>query len=281
MLKEEIISKYINCLDDRDLPKEVIFLNSHYIYKPLWAITLEQRNVPVSLLFYSTNMYNIQFRNDEYGLVYGYKKMNWHKFYTFHENHKEFIKNCTSTNVEIEVEREPINLVDSDVMLELPAGPKIALFDVQPFRDSFLALIGRPTNLYKYDISKAMLDDILDWCIKNKTFLVIKPKRDVNKKLCPHYKKMIESLNKEWCIVLDSAYSTKTVSAAVDVIICQPFTSAALSAVALHKPVAYYDVTGTINLDQPACQGVKLLQSKRILYEFLEKALEKNIKFNS
>lgn len=276
MLKDEIISQYIKVLDEVDLPHKIFFLNSHYIYKPLWAVFLEKRGIDVCLFFYSTNTYNIQFNDDEYGLISGYKQMTWNKFHTFHENHKEFLKKVINKSIIVEIEKDPINFVDCAVPLTLPDSPKIALFDVQPFRDSFLSSIGRPTNLYHYDVSKAIFEDILDWCIQNKTFMVIKPKRDVNNRLCPKYKKMLKELyDHKWCIVLNSNYSPKRVCEKVDLAICQPFTSAALSAEAVLKPAVYYDPTKILKKDQPACQGINLLQGREELYDFLNKTMRK------
>lgn len=276
MLKDTIIAKYVEMLEDKDLPKEVIFLNSYYIYEPLWALILEQRGVRVSLLFYATNTYNIQFNKGDYGLFPGYQQMSWKKFYTFHENHKKFIEKVTTGPVKVEIEKDGINMVDSLDILELQEGPKLALFDVQPFRDSFLALIGRPTHLYTYDISKAIFEDVLEWCLQNKVYLIVKPKREVNNRLCPFYKKMLDKiLMHEHCIVLDSKHSPKAVCEKVDLVVCQPFTSVALFAQSLNKPVAYYDVTKSLKKNQPACQGVSLLQGKKELYEFLNASLKK------
>ncbi len=276
MLKDEIISQYVKMLKDKDLPKKAIFLNSYYIYKPLWARILEQRGTEVSLFFYATNTFNIQFNKGDYGIFPGYQQMSWKKFYTLHKNHKKFIEETTKKSIWGEVEKQPVNMVDNRIPLELPAGPKIALFDVQPFRDSFLALIGRPTNLYKNDISQVIFKDVLEWCIQSKVFLIIKPKREVNKRLCPFYKKILEkTLAHERCIVLDSRYSPKIVCQNVDAVICQPFTSVALSAITMNKSVAYYDVTEMLKKSQPACQGVPLLHGKKELYEFLNASLKK------
>lgn len=268
LLKDIIQLNYVKLLDIKNLPQKVIFSNSHYIYKPIWTNQLAQDQV--ALLFYSTNTYNIKFETDEYGIAPGYKNMNWGSYYTFHTNHRDFIQKIVGKKVTIQIENAPINLTDKAQNLNFPVGLKVALFDVQPFRDGFLSLIGRPSNIYDYNASKFIFMDIIEWCISNNVYLILKQKREVNKRLCKQYARLLELIQSSGkCIIVDSMYSPRTISKLVDAVICQPFTSAALSAVYEGKPVVYYDPVSSFIKDQPACQGVQLLNEKAELHGWL------------
>ena len=274
MLKDEMLAKYIDYLPREALPNEVVFSNSYYVYKPLWAQKLEKLNKKVVLLFYATNTYNIETKKTEYGMYPAYSHMTWSNYYTFHENHKKFLQSVCK-NSHVHVEESAINLVDKSKSISLPNGTKIAVFDVLPFRDAFLAKIGRPTTLYDFPTSKQFLLDILSWCEKNKTYLILKTKRNVKNRSCPKYSRMLKKLSSnKWFIIVDSQYSPRTVSSQVDAVICQPFTSAAISAKEVCKLVAYYDATGELKQNQLACQGVRLLDDKLKLWEYLDRNIE-------
>lgn len=275
MFKDTLISSYVKRLRPTRLPQKIIFLNSFYIYKPLWAIELEKKGVEVALLFYATNTYDLQLEDSRtYGMIPGYAEMTWKKFYTLHNNHKEFLEKTVKRKISVSVETKPFSLTDYGSPLNLPLGPKIALFDVQPFRDAFLASIGRPTNIYTSDISEKIFSDLYNWCEENKVYLIIKPKRDVRKRLCPRYASLIGRYKeKEFCFFADSLFSPIKICQEVDAIICQPFTSAALFAVEGKKPVVYYDPISPFILEQPANQGISLIRTPAYLYNFLNKVV--------
>lgn len=275
MLKDIIISNYVARLSPLKLPKKVIFLNSSYIYKPLWAIEMEKKGAEVALMFYATNTYDLKFEDrNSYGIIPGYERMTWNTYYTLHSNHKNFIEESVKRKVCVHVETKPFSLTDSIAPLELPEGPKIALFDVQPFRDAFLASIGRPTNIYTSKISEQIFSDILKWCEENKVYLIIKPKRDVHKRLCMDYASLMKRYDEsKWCIFVDSMYSPMKICKQVQAVVCQPFTSAALFALSQDKPVTYYDPISRFVLEQPANQGIPLRTTCEDLYKFLNKSV--------
>ena len=100
--------------------------------------------------------------------------------------------------------------------------------------------------------------------------LYIKPKRSVGNRLSPSYRKMLSDAQESGHVkILDSGISPKRLCRQVDYIICQPFTSASLSAQAADKPVAYYDALGFFEKNQLACMGMPLLHGTSELERWL------------
>jgi len=275
LFKELVDYYYVECLQAEDLPSLFIFSNSCYIYRPLWTHLAEERGSEIRLLFYATNTYNVKLAIGDYGLMPGYGIMTWPIYHTFHQNHAKFLEEILQAKVKIYVEESPIPLEDSEDKLEMPECKKIALFDVQPFKESFMAKIGRPTSLYTFAISKTIFEDLQAWCQENNILLIIKPKRGVGKRLCPKYFRMLKQLRLlSYVKIAYSQCSPERICEQVDAVICQPFTSAALFASAKRIPVAYYDPTHIFLKEQPACQGVPVLQGKVELNDWLSRVMQ-------
>lgn len=270
MARDILELHYIRLQEDNALPRRVALTNSHYIYRPLWSYNLQDRGIETGLYFYSTNTFNVLLRDKEYGLIYGYGLMSWSHYYVATLEQAAFLESSNSSPKNISVVGA-IPLEDNGMPLPEKDKPVVAYFDVQPFRDAFMAAIGRPTPMYFYEASRRNLEDIVAVCKAQGFSLVLKPKRDVGKRLCPRYKEMIVRLAAQGDVrIIDSYIAAERVAAWADVVISQPFTSVALVARHLGKPSVYYDALGIYQREQPAAQGQDVIQDRDELSRWLE-----------
>jgi polysaccharide biosynthesis PFTS motif protein len=271
-----LLMNHIKCNDINALPKRVVFSNSHFGYQPVWARFLESKGGDVLLQFYSMNTFDVKFHRGSMGLIPGYRYMTWSKYRTSHPNHASLIRDIVKCPVDVEVDPEPLPFVDSSEDLDLPKGPRVALFDVQPYKDSFMTRIGRPSNIFNYQVSAAFISDIFEWCQKNHVYMILKPKRDIGNKLCPKYASLVKRISEssKLFVVVNSQHSAKRICLESDIVISQPFTTPAYTATLAGKPAVYYDSSKIIDPDQPAALGVSVINDKSRLHKWLDEQLE-------
>ncbi len=261
MLPDRIESEYINLIPRQHLADLYGFTNAEYIYRPLWTYKAQEKGCEIALFFYSTNTFNMKLHDgSDIGRAPGYSSMTWPVIYTQHENHRKFLKDIIGDKAAIRV-KGLISYEDNGKRVDIQGKTKILYLDVQPFRVSFMASIGRPCHVYTEQISKQIFNDLTALAKKMDATLFIKPKRFVGNRLSPSYKKMLRLAEESGCVkIIDSGISPQRIFREVDCVICQPFTSAALFAKDAGKPVIYYDAQGLFEKNQPACQGISVLQ---------------------
>lgn len=269
MARDILELHYMALVGDDMLPRRVALTNSHYINRPLWSYDLEKRGIETGIYFYSTNIFNVKLTNGDYGQIYGYNLMSWTHYYVATAEQADFIKSVTSYPKQVNVVG-PIPLEDNGRPLPQKTGKVVAYFDVQPFRDAFMAEIGRPSQLYFYEASRRNLEDILVVCKAHGYFLALKPKRDVGNRICPRYRRMIDDMAARGDIILiDSYIAAERVADWADIVISQPFTSVAFVAHGLGRPSVYYDAMGIYKPEQPAAQGRPVIQDAETLSSWL------------
>lgn len=271
LLPEIIKLAYYNLLENK--PKEIIFSQSSFIYRPIW--TAFSKNS--SLLYYSTNNINYVFSDlTNTGFYPGFKTMSWDKYYTFSNSHGVFLEKLGIKKNKILIEKNCIPLTDSNKKISIPKGFNVAIFSLEPFSDEYLSSIGRPLVFNNLNISKKIISDTLLWCQKNKANLIFKRKKNLDdKRINKVYDTFLKSLQNKIFFV-DEDISVTKICKKVDCIISQPFTSTALFAREVNKPSIYYDSTHLFKKNQDASDGIELLQGKKQLYSWLN-----NIYFKS
>jgi polysaccharide biosynthesis PFTS motif protein len=84
---------------------------------------------------------------------------------------------------------------------------------------------------------------------------------------------MIEDLRKDGNFMeIDPSQSTIRLIESAKYVICFPFTSVALQADEMGKKVAYYDPVSWVDKNDPASNGIPLIQGKAKLLEWMENA---------
>lgn len=271
MLADRLEEIYITCVPANRLASIYVFNNASYIYRPLWTYEAERRGAEIALFFYATNNFDIEMTSrSSNGVAPGYPFMTWPHIYTQHENHKKHLESFISAKVYV---AGLIPYEDSGAEVNLPGDIRIAYLDVQPFRRAFMASIGRPCHFYTEDISRESLEDLVSVSRDLGARLFIKPKRNVGKRLSLSYRKTLTEIqDQDHVELVDYHISPQRVCEKADIVICQPFTTAALFAREAGKPVAYYDAQGLFLKDQLACQGIPLLSGRAELENWLNSA---------
>jgi polysaccharide biosynthesis PFTS motif protein len=253
-----------------EIAQDYLFHNSGYGYRPLWTYEAENKGSRIILYFYSTNCE--LFKSDkvsEKRAYWGYKKMSWPFYLVWDEFQADFISRVVDGKKSIHIVGQ-INFNES--ILLLPNLPKnsIAVFDVQPLRDSFYNTFDIEFDYYVPKISRMFLLDIYEILSKHNLVLVLKRKRDINNILHPHYKRLIEELKKmPFFIEADTKTAPQELIANCKATISMPFTSTGVISHLSHKPSVFYDPTGNLYKNDPAGHGIQLLQGKSEIVDWL------------
>ncbi len=261
MLADRIEALYAAQVPSEQMAEIYAFTNAAYIYRPLWTYEMQRRGAEVAMFFYAMNTFDMRLAaGGDIGHAPGYAYMTWPVIYTQHENHRKFLKGVIEAETDIRV-CGLMPYEDNGAPVVLSGKVKILYLDVQPFRPAFMAGIGRPCHIYTEDVSERTFREICEVAGKAGSALYIKPKRFVGNRLSIPYRRMLEDAEKYGRVrIVDSGISARRLCARADIVLCQPFTSAALFAAEAGKPVAYYDATGLFAKSQPASYGVPVLR---------------------
>jgi polysaccharide biosynthesis PFTS motif protein len=262
-LPDRLKALYFSLLPDDEIADMYVFTNAHYIYRPEWTYVAEKRGAKIALFFYAVNNFDLALRaGGNIGVAAGYRQMTWPIIYTQHENHKYFLERIMHVKAKVNVVG-PIPYEDSSSKVNVKSAPCLFYFDVQPFRRSFMASIGRPCHIYTEEVSLRTLDDVVSVAEQCELNLYIKPKRSVGNRLSLSYKRHLEELlKKKNVFLLDGGIAVQRLCRKNDIVICQPFTSAALFAKEAGSYVAFFDPENLYEENQAACMGMPLLQGK-------------------
>ena len=257
------------------LAREYLFHNSGWIYRPLWTHEVERSGSTVSLYFYSTNCEGFKRTKELAPLPYGYAAMNWPRYLVWDEGQADFVRRAVGVDAKVEVVG-PIWFSDNAAKVPDLRPVTVAVFDVQPMRDSFYQVLGIPEfGYYKTDIVNQFLLDIRDALKNIDCSMAHKRKREIGKLSHPHYRSTLKRLERSTnYLAIDPSLSAVTLVQKCDAIISMPFTSTALLGREASKPSIYYDPSGLLQKDDPAAHGVMIIQDKKHLMEWVRMILK-------
>lgn len=257
------------------LAQEYLFHSSDFIYRPLWTYEVERFGSIVSLYFYSTNCEGFrQAKESTTQISPGYASMNWPRYLVWDEDQKNFVRLAVGADAKVEIVG-PIWFSDSAV--ELPSLPPktVAVFDVQPVRDSFYQTLAVDFDYYTPHIGKQFLLDIRDTGRNIDCHIAHKRKREIGNLSHPHYRLVLKSLESSTkYLAIDPDLSAIALVQKCDVVISMPFTATALLGREANKPSIYYDPFGLLHKDDPAAHGIMIIQGLKELDNWLTKNLE-------
>jgi len=278
MYNELSMSYLVDIAKKNQIPKKIFFHQTGYLFKPLWTSSLEKRESIVYLYFYATGIQSPDFKNSNgiQGVFYGH--MSWKNYLVWDLYQKEFIGNITSCNSSIEV-AGPINFI-SGLTPKINYKKSIALFDIQPFRDSFTKRLGNETEYYESNTAIKFLNDILDIANKHEFKVYHKRKRDISEQLVngfslnnnkyTNYLQKISKLKDNYYSLnpnTDPYYLIRDTELSISI----PFTSTSVYAKSINKPTFYYDPTGLVRKNDVASHGIKVISKKKELAEWFDK----------
>jgi polysaccharide biosynthesis PFTS motif protein len=261
MLNQAALSAQVRCLNKKSLALDYLFNNSEAIYRPLWTYDAEKLGSRIIFFFYSTNSENFKISESVAPLPYSWKAISWPYFLIWDTWHEDFVRKSVGINFSTELVG-PIWFNDGRP-IDIPVLKNmVAVFDVQPKRDSVYQILGQPYEYYIPTITNSFLLNIHSLSLSKNFNIVLKRKRKIGDEIHPSYRKAIKNLSGQPNFFeIDSEISAWHLIASSMAVISMPFTSTALIARHLGKPSIYYDPSGILRKDDPAAHNIPVLSS--------------------
>lgn len=275
MLGEAVKAAQIRFQSKDLLAQTYLFHNSSCIYRPLWTYDAEQRGAQISLYFYSTNCEPFK-RSEGYAKYSNsyYELMNWPHYIVWDEYQADFIKRTVRDVARIDL-AGPIWFSSSDEILPSLPSPALAVFDVQPVRNSLYQSLGIDFDYYNPTNATLFLADCYTATQACQAYMALKRKREIGSLIHPRYGSLLEKLTKQaGFIPIDSNTSAIQLIEKCAAVISMPFTSTALIGRAQGKPSAYYDPYGMIQKDDRGAHGIPILHGLKELTTWLTDVLK-------
>lgn len=269
MYYELVMSFHLENLPASHRPKNVFCNNSGYYKRPVWTYRIEEDGGHVCCYFYSVNNFQFAEADGTSAISFGWELMNWQHYIVWNELQKNFINKLSATQGTFDVVGE-IWFEDSDTVIPSDTFHDVTIFDVSPNRPSLYRALAAPVEFYTPKNMLNMVTDVIDVCASHDIKIAMKPKRDYSAQHSKSYAKLIDDLQKAKLITLvNPQVSAKNLINHSNIIICAPFTSPAIIAKNLGKPIVYYDPNKVIMPTDAAADGIEILQSKAALAEFI------------
>lgn len=271
ILNQAALSAQVRSLNKKTLALDYMFHNSGPIYRPLWTYDAENYGSRIIFYFYSTNSENFKTSEAEATIPYGWKAMSWPYFLVWDEWQRDFVKKSIKYDAKIDVVG-PIWFGSALIQCSIKNEKLIAVFDVQPMRDSIYQILGIPYEYYVASIANTFVSDIYVVALNRGLTIALKRKRNIGNRVHPIYMKKINKLilQPNFCEI-DVDLSPWELIEKSKLVISMPFTSTALIARDLGKPSVYYDPTGHLKDNDPAAHGIEVISSKDSLNEWIER----------
>lgn len=273
MLGEAVKAAQTRFQEPRRLACVYLFHNSSSVYRPLWTYEAERHGCEVTLYFYSANCEPFK-RADGYPKFSNdyYEVMTWPGYLAWDTYQAAFIRRAVGKNAKVEVVG-PIWFSASATDLPSLLNPAIAVFDVQPVRNSFYQRLGIDFDYYTPTNTTSFLADCHAASRACGVTVVLKRKREIGALIHPLYESFVDRLAKESdFLTINADVSASRLIAKCVAVVSMPFTSTALLGRALGKPSAYYDPHGMIQTDDRAAHGIDILSGPEELQAWLAKA---------
>ena len=152
----------------------------------------------------------------------------------------------------------------------------MAIFDVQPVRDSLYQSLGLRPDVYVPEFCNAFLEDLAQICTKLDATGMLKRKRDIGGHIHPKYKHLVARLTQnEYLQQISSHVAAQTIIDVADLVVSMPYTSTALLARDQGKPSCFYDPLGLLQTDDRAAHGIPIVQGREALQKWVTIHLER------
>ena len=261
MFVEFLDSQLIKLSQSHRLARSYWFNNGFY-YPPLWTYYASERGSKILMYFYSTNSEPWIQQNDILPPSNMYSLMNWPSYLVWDEYQCNVVKNYSNPTADIKIVG-PISFSSTDSTYTKIVNPSVGVFDVQPHRLSQYAKYGLPFDYYVPSVAISFLSDIHDVSSSKNVNFVYKTKRNIGRLIHPRFRSFLNSFLQNGDVqCIPSEVSAFELIEQVDIVISYPFTSVAIAAMHIGKPVVYYDPIGIVKINDPAAHGVSVIRSK-------------------
>ena len=271
LLRDSFLSKIINLNKDKGIAAQYLFHNSNWIYRPLWTYTAEKYNSKIYFYFYSTNIERFKKSDKIDRVANSWNLISWSNFLVWDQFQSDFVTKNTNYSININI-TGPISFVFSDIEeLNIPEN-SIAVFDVQPVRSTYYDSLGLDQDYYVPEVANAFLADVFESVAFLNFPIVFKRKRNIGKLAHYKYVNEINRISKEYDFFnIDPSIPAELIISKAKAVISMPFTSTALVGKHLGKPSIFYDPSGLVVKDDTAAHGIKVINNKVDLKDWLNK----------
>jgi polysaccharide biosynthesis PFTS motif protein len=258
LLSESFLALVVNKISVEKLSRDYLF-QSNWIYKPLWTYEAEEKGVRVIFYFYSTNSEGLKSQNGYKSIDFDWRSLTWKHYLVWDAYQENFLRQAIPDNKLIEVVG-PIWFQNSGVELPVIKQKSIAVFDVQPHRQTAYHALGAPIEYYTPENCIKFMSEIYLVARDCGYELVWKRKRRIGRNIHPKFRNFVNIFCKlEGVKVVDEEVSAVRVINATLYNISMPYTSTALLGRDLGRKGCYYDSSGLILPDDKGSHGVKIL----------------------
>lgn len=269
LLKEAVRAAEVRFQVPARLAADYLFHNSSWIYRPLWTYEAERAGARTLFYFYATNTETFKNADGYPEIVYGYRSMSWTHYLVWDDYQARFIRRCVGENARISVVGS-VWFNSSYAELSDVGTCAVAVFDVQPHRESRYRTLGLATEYYVPRVARQFLLDIHAVLQECGSEMVLKRKRQIGRILHPRYRSVVEQLGRSsGFTAVDPEISALRVIEACAAVISMPFTSTALLGRDLGKPSVFYDPFGMVAKDDRAAHGIEVLCGRNELRSWL------------
>jgi polysaccharide biosynthesis PFTS motif protein len=270
LLNQAALSAQVRTISPNRLASEYFFHNSNWIYRPIWTYDAEKFGALINFYFYSINVR--RFNNSEKCLppAYGWQASSWPYYLVWNKDQEDLIRKNIGAVPQIKIVGDIWFEDDETIELNLRKPQTVAVFDVQPFRDSKYQLLGLEYEYYVPKISIDFISDIQAVLDEFGMDMAIKRKREIGNLIHPSYQSAVEALGAKSNVVnIHPAISASRLIEKAAAVISMPYTSTAQIALNIGKPSIYYDSDSNILRDNCAAQGIEVIIGREQLREWV------------
>ncbi|MFC4313390.1 polysaccharide biosynthesis PFTS motif protein [Steroidobacter flavus] len=269
LLGEASYAAAVRANDGVALASVYLFHNSGWIFRPLWTYEAEKCGARVDFYFYSTNCEPFKRPTGYPDIGYGWEAMNWPRYLVWGPGQAEFVRRAVGPEANVTIVG-PIWFNTSAI--ELPPLPSnsVAVFDVQPVRDSYYRTLVPQESFHVPAVANRFLQDIHATVVACGGVMVFKRKRNIGSRAHPGYRHYVRSMDALTnLVIIDPETAAPRLIESCAVTISMPFTSTALIARDAGKPSCYYDSSGIVQADDRAAHGIPIIHGRAELESWL------------
>lgn len=272
LLREASKANIVRFLDSNTLAKDYLFHNSNHIFRPLWSYAAEEKGSRILFYFYSTNCETFKTSTGYPLQEHTWHVMNWTNYLVWDQYQADFINRCVGKSEHRIHVVGPIWFSTSTKNIpSINTNKAVAVFDVQPMRDSYYCILGQSNGYNTPHIVNQLLSDVSETLLQYGFTILFKRKRNIGNLVHKKYFRLTEELKRENSfITVDPELDAFRLIERSAAVISMPFTSTAILGKELGKPSIYYDPYGQIQKDDRAAHGIRVIVGRTELKQWLD-----------
>lgn len=268
LLREVERAALINQAPRERLPKEYMMSNSGWLYRPLWTYAAEAAGSRITFYFYSTNSATFKTASGYPRQTNHWELCTWSRYLVWEEEQRDFLRRL-GIDGSIDIVG-PIWFSDADAALPACMPPAIAVFDVQPMRESIYRSLALGYEYYTARTAIGFVEGISEVTSGLGLKILFKRKRNVGRNIHPLYAVALARLTDTGSLIsVEPGLAAQHIIKECSCVVSMPFTSTALIARAMGKPSCYYDPTGLVQHDDRSAYGIRVFNTPEALSDWI------------